>query len=68
MSDELSLQDRMEIVLRDQRNIKELGARSVAYVRAGIDFRFLSYEEISRADEAALSTELARRLNDASPE
>lgn len=68
MSDEISLQDRMEIVLRDQRNIKEIGARSVAYIRAGIDFRFLSYEEILRADEAALSTELARRLNDASPE
>ncbi len=65
---ELSLQDRMESVLRDQREINELGARAVAYIRAGIDFRFLSHEEISRADEAALSTELARRLNDASPE
>jgi hypothetical protein len=68
MTNKLPLQDRMEEVLRDLREISTVGGRAVAYIRAGIDLRNLSHEEISRADESALSTELARRLNDVAPQ
>jgi hypothetical protein len=62
------LLDLMIQALREIRDINNIGARVVAYVRAGISMKDISYEEIVRDDLLAHSTELARRLNDAPTE
>jgi hypothetical protein len=62
------LLDLMIEALKDIRDINDIGARAVAYVRAGINIKDLSFEQIAHDDGLAHSIELARRISDASSE
>lgn len=64
MSGHPSLCGHMIDALNGVNDINNPGARAVAYVRAGISLRDLSFDEIVRDDLIALSTELARRAGD----
>lgn len=64
MNKDTLLLDLMIEALKEIRDINNLGARVVAYVRAGISMKDTSYEEITHNDLLAHSTELARRVGD----
>jgi len=68
MPNDFNLTDLMVRVLNEVSDIRTTGARTVAYVRAGINLRDHSFEEINVADQRALSIELGRRLRDAPTE
>ena len=68
MNKSAPLLDLMIEALKETRDINNIGARVVAYVRAGITLKDISYEEIARDDLLAHSTELARRVSDAPTE
>lgn len=57
-----SISDLMAAALRDIPNIHDKGTRAMAYIHAGIDLHELPREDVRAADEAALSTELSKRM------
>lgn len=57
-----SLSDRMAVALRDISNINDVGARAMAYIAAGIFLHELPRDDVRAADQAALSTELSKRM------